>query len=63
MKRKEERLRREIDRIALQLLMEIFHLSKISFIKQIRGAGVLEATSLRMRETDTTDRINHLLAK
>jgi predicted regulator of amino acid metabolism with ACT domain len=63
MRRKEERLRRGIDRIALQQLMETFRPSKISFIKRIKGVEVLEVTSSQMRETDTTDRISHLLAK
>ena len=59
MRRKEERLRRGIDRIALQQLMETFRPSKISFIKRIKGVEVLEVTSSQMRETDTTDRISH----
>lgn len=63
MRRKEERLRRGIDRIALQQLMETFRPSKISFIKRIKGVEVLEVTSSQLRETDTTDRISHLLAK
>ena len=63
MRRKEERLRRGIDRIALQQSTETFRPSKISFIKRIKGVEVLEVTSSQLRETDTTDRISHLLAK
>jgi len=63
MRRKEERLRRGIDRIALQQSTETFRPSKISFIKRIKGVEVLEVTSSQLRETDTMDRISHLLAK
>jgi len=63
MRRKEERLRRGIDRIALQQSTETFRPSKISFIKRIKGVEVLEVTSSQLRETDTTDRISHLLVK
>jgi len=63
MRRKEERLRRGIDRIALQQSTETFRPSKISFIKRIKGVEVLEVTSSQLRETDTTDKISHLLAK
>ena len=63
MRRKEERLRRGIDRIALQQSTETFRPSKISFIKRIKGVEVLEVTSSQLRETDTMDKISHLLAK
>ena len=59
MRKKEEKPRRKIDRIALQQSMETFRPSKISFIKQIKGVEVLEVTSNQLRETGTTDRISH----
>ena len=63
MRKKEEKPRRKIDRIALQQSMETFRPSKISFIKQIKGVEVLEVTSNQLRETGTTDRISHPQAK
>lgn len=63
MREKEEKLRRRIDRIALQQSMETFHLSRISFIKRIKGVVVLEATNNQLRETDTTDKISQIQAK
>lgn len=40
------------DRIAPQLLMETFHLNRISFIKPIKGVEVLEAISSPMKLVD-----------
>ena len=62
MRRREERLRRGIDKTALPQSM-IFSLIKTSFIKRIRGVEVLEVTNLKMREIGTTDRISHLLVR